>query len=266
MTILLNLASRLTDPEPTVILSCTSNEEIGAIGALYLTQHRPIDAMIALEVAPIAPEYTIKDISDPVLLMEDGWSPYDDTLNSCIRDAASRRQIGLQLASISSFASDASISRLPAVSHGLNEPHFIACHAVASTIALVHNHASAKFLAMLGLTDSQIRTVICYQSEYQAIMRCSLRDPDAIAPVAIIVPSRASAEWIASKFERCAISKLNTGLDWEAGKVGRPKTLRAMTSAERVRKHRAMKKVAEAGSLLVSPAFMQQGGDRRIAY
>ncbi|BDD68228.1 hypothetical protein Sj15T_32490 [Sphingobium sp. TA15] len=132
--------------------------------------------------------------------------------------------------------------RLPAVSHGLNEPHFIACHAVASTIALVHNHASAKFLAMLGLTDSQIRTVICYQSEYQAIMRCSLRDPDAIAPVIIIVPSRASAEWIAGKFAGAAVSKLSTGLDWEVGKVGRPKAVRAMTNAERVRKHRAAKK------------------------
>ena len=136
--------------------------------------------------------------------------------------------------------------RLPAVSHGLNEPNFIACHAVASTIALVHNHASAKFLGMLGLTDSQIRTVICYQSEYQAIMRCSLRDPDAIAPVTVIVPSRASAEWIAGKFAGATIAKLNTGLDWAAGKVGRPKVLRPMTNTERVRKHRARKKLEAA--------------------
>jgi hypothetical protein len=136
--------------------------------------------------------------------------------------------------------------RLPAVSHGLNEPHFIACHAVASTIALVHNHASAKFLAMLGLTDNQIRTIICYQSEYQAIMRCSLRDPDAIAPVTIIVPSRASAEWIASKFSGCAMSKLETGLDWEIGKVGRPRALRAISGAERARRCRERKRMPRA--------------------
>jgi hypothetical protein len=134
--------------------------------------------------------------------------------------------------------------RLPAVSHGLNEPHFMDCHAVASTIALVHNHASAKFLGMLGLTDQQIRTIICYQAEYQAIMRCSLRDPDAIAPVTVIVPSRASAEWIAGKFAGSRVSKLNTGLDWEARPIGRPKAVRAMTNAERVAKHRAAKKAA----------------------
>ncbi|KPF92621.1 hypothetical protein IP81_05270 [Novosphingobium sp. AAP83] len=136
--------------------------------------------------------------------------------------------------------------RLPAVSHGLNEPHFISCHAVASTIALVHNHASAKFLGMLGLSDHQIRTVICYQAEYQAIMRCSLRDPDAIAPVTVIVPSCASAEWIAGKFAGAVISKLSTGLDWEVGKVGRPKAVRPMTNKERVRKHRERKKLEAA--------------------
>jgi hypothetical protein len=136
--------------------------------------------------------------------------------------------------------------RLPAVSHGLNEPHFMGCHAVASTIALVHNHASAKFLGMLGLTDQQIRTIICYQAEYQAIMRCSLRDPVAIAPVTVVVPSRASAEWIANKFAGARVSKLNTGLDWEARPIGRPKAMRAMTGAERVAKHRARKKLEAA--------------------
>ena len=134
--------------------------------------------------------------------------------------------------------------RLPAVSHGLNLPHFINCHAVASTIALVHNHASAKFLGMLGLSTHQVRTIICYQSEYQAIMRCSLRDPAAIAPVTIVVPSRASAEWIADKFAGSRVSKLNTGLDWQVGNIGRPKAARVMTSAERVAKWRAAKRAA----------------------
>lgn len=136
--------------------------------------------------------------------------------------------------------------RLPPVSHGLNKPHFMNCHAVASTIALVHDNASAKFLGMLGLTKQQIRTIICYQSEYQAIMRCSLRDPEAIAPVTIIVPSRDSAEWIASKFDGCLVSKLDTGLDWERRKAGRPKAVRAMSGAERARKCRERKKLKAA--------------------
>lgn len=136
--------------------------------------------------------------------------------------------------------------RLPPVSHGLNKPHFMNCHAAASIIALVHDNASAKFLGMLGLTPQQVRTIICYQAEYQAIMRCSLRDPDAIAPVTIIVPSRASAEWIAGKFDGCAVSKLETGLDWERRKIGRPKAVRAMSGAERARKCRERKKLKAA--------------------
>ncbi|QUM73665.1 hypothetical protein ICN83_07315 [Sphingopyxis granuli] len=128
----------------------------------------------------------------------------------------------------------------------MNKPHFMNCHAAASIIALVHDNASAKFLRMLGLTPQQIRTIICYQAEYQAIMRCSLRDPDAIAPVTIIVPSRASAEWIAGKFDGCAINKLETGLDWERRKIGRPKAVRSMSGAERARKCRERKKLKAA--------------------
>ena len=133
--------------------------------------------------------------------------------------------------------------RLPPVSHGLNKPHFMNCNAVASMIALVHNLASASFLKMLGLTDHQVRTIICYQAEYQAVMRCSLRKPDAIAPVTIIVPSRSSAVWIADKFDGCTVSKLETGLDWEVGKAGRPANGKtAMSSAERVRAYRQRQK------------------------
>ncbi|MGA1810086.1 DEAD/DEAH box helicase family protein [Sphingobium sp. WW5] len=135
--------------------------------------------------------------------------------------------------------------RLPAVSHGLNKPHFQSCDAVVSLIALVRNHASAKFLGMLGLTDAQVRTVICYQSEYQAIMRCSLRDPKGHAPVAVIVPSRASAAWLASKFDGCTVAKLETGLDWELRKAGRPKGRKPpKTDAERMREMRKRKETA----------------------
>ncbi|MBF5090588.1 hypothetical protein F1640_11300 [Novosphingobium sp. NBM11] len=135
--------------------------------------------------------------------------------------------------------------RLPAVSHGLNKTHFQSCNAVVSLIALVHNHASAKFLGMLGLTDAQVRTVICYQSEYQAVMRCSLRQPTATAPVTVIVPSRASAAWLASKFDGCTVAKLETGLDWELGKAGRPAAAKApKTAKQRMREMRERKKLA----------------------
>lgn len=143
--------------------------------------------------------------------------------------------------------------RLPAVSHGLNKAHFQSCNAVVSLIALVHNLASAKFLGMLGLTDAQIRTVICYQSEYQAVMRCSLRQPETTAPVTVIVPSRASAAWLASKFDGCTMAKLETGLDWEIGKSGRPKAAMApKTAKQRMREMRERRKVPRSGGALFS--------------
>lgn len=171
------------------------------------------------------------------------------TLLEGIGDFISRHFAGQRFLWVANKGADMEMfdqnDRLPPVSHGLNKPHFMNCHAVASTIALVHNNASAKFLGMLGLTEHQIRTIICYQAEYQAILRCSLRDPKATAPVTIIVPSRASAEWIAGKFDGCSISKLETGLDWETQIGGRPKVAKPMTPAERTRKHRAKKKLQQ---------------------
>lgn len=139
-------------------------------------------------------------------------------------------------------------NRLPPVSHGLNKPHFMNCNAVASVIALMHNRASARFLGLLGLSDHQIRTIICYQAEYQAIMRCSLRDPQAIAPVTVIVPSRSSAEWLAGKFDGCAVGKLETGLDWEIKPAGRPAHTQRKTAAEYQREYRQRQKLKKAGN------------------
>lgn len=46
----------------------------------------------------------------PLLLSGDGYGLYDETLNGGIRQAAADRDIPLQLATISGFGSDASIS------------------------------------------------------------------------------------------------------------------------------------------------------------
>lgn len=110
LAILLELARRLKDPQPDVLLVATAKEEVGAIGGLFFTQHTRVDALIALEIIPLAPQYAIEDGPEPVLLAEDGVSFYDDALMAALRTAAVTRSIGTQTASVSGFGSDASIA------------------------------------------------------------------------------------------------------------------------------------------------------------
>lgn len=110
LAILLQLAERIKEPLPDVYLVATSKEEVGAVGALYFTQRQAIDALIALEICPIAPEYTVKDGPSPVLLGEDSHGLYDDSLNQLIRYQATRLGIPLQMALLMGFGSDGSIS------------------------------------------------------------------------------------------------------------------------------------------------------------
>jgi len=110
LAILLELAARVRTPRPDVYLIATAKEEVGAVGALYFTRRQELDALIALEISPIAPEYAIADGVAPVLLAEDSHGLYDCSLNNTIRRAAERREIPVQLAVINGFGSDGSIA------------------------------------------------------------------------------------------------------------------------------------------------------------
>lgn len=78
LAILLELAARLQDPPVTVYLVASAKEEVGALGALYFSNHQVLDALIALEICPLAPEYPIDDGEAPVLLSQDGYGLYDE--------------------------------------------------------------------------------------------------------------------------------------------------------------------------------------------
>lgn len=110
VAILLGLAECLTQPAVNVYLVASAKEEVGAIGALYFSQRQPLDALIALEICPLAPEYPIADGENPVLLVQDGYGIYDEGLNGVLRVAADRAGVQVQLAAISGFGSDASIA------------------------------------------------------------------------------------------------------------------------------------------------------------
>lgn len=110
VAILLELAARLKQPKPDVYLIASAKEEVGAVGALFFTQRHEVDALIALEICPIAPEYTVVDGPEPVLLAEDSNGLYDEGLNRLIREAAASSKTPLQNAVVSGFGSDGSIA------------------------------------------------------------------------------------------------------------------------------------------------------------
>ncbi len=110
VAILLALAECLKEPAVNVYLVASAKEEVGAIGALYFSQRQPLDALIALEICPLAPEYPIEDGDKPVLLVQDGYGIYDEGLNAQLRAAAAAAGVEVQLATISGFGSDASIA------------------------------------------------------------------------------------------------------------------------------------------------------------
>jgi putative aminopeptidase FrvX len=110
IAILLALAERVKQPVMDLYLVASAKEEVGAIGALYFTQRQQVDALIALEICPLSLEYPIHDGAAPVLLSQDDYGVYDETLNSEIREAAQRVGIPLQLAMINGFGSDGSIA------------------------------------------------------------------------------------------------------------------------------------------------------------
>lgn len=110
VAILLALAERVKEPAIDVYLVASAKEEVGALGALYFSQRHQLEALIALEICPLAPEYPIADGVAPVLLSQDSYGLYDEGLNSELQQAADGAKIPLQRAILSGFGSDASIA------------------------------------------------------------------------------------------------------------------------------------------------------------
>ncbi|MGF1539864.1 MAG: M42 family metallopeptidase [Pleurocapsa sp.] len=110
VAILLTLAKLLSQPPIDIYLVASAKEEVGAIGALYFTQNQTLEALIALEICPLATEYPIAEGDSPVLLSQDSYGIYDENLNAELLLAAKKSRIPIQLAVLESFGSDASIA------------------------------------------------------------------------------------------------------------------------------------------------------------
>lgn len=110
IAILLALAEQLQNPVVDIYLVASSKEEVGAVGAMYFSQHQQLDALIALEICPLSAEYPIADGEAPVLLAQDGYGLYDDGLTRQLQQAAEQASVPVQIATISGFGSDGSIA------------------------------------------------------------------------------------------------------------------------------------------------------------
>jgi putative aminopeptidase FrvX len=98
VAILLALAERVKQPAVDVYLVASAKEEVGAIGALFFSQNQQLDAMIALEICPLSKEYPIEDGESPVILSQDAYGIYDETLNGQLRHCAKQLNMPVQLA------------------------------------------------------------------------------------------------------------------------------------------------------------------------
>ncbi len=106
--------------------------------------------MIALEVGPVAAEYDTVLDERPILSFGDQKGLYSPGLIDDIRDAAKLEDVGLQLALLKYFASDASA----AISDGLKPQTAVMCMPTQNThgFELVHKDGFDCFARVLART------------------------------------------------------------------------------------------------------------------
>ena len=109
VAILVELAKRIENPVSEICPIGSTKEEVGGCGALYFTNNEPVDAIVALEIAPLSSEYDVIDGPDPVIYAQDGFGVYHDGLNDRIAAAAKQAGVALQRSIVNDFGSDASI-------------------------------------------------------------------------------------------------------------------------------------------------------------
>ena len=113
IALLLLLAKSLAaEPPPQdVYFLLTSGEEVESGAAVYGSRELPGDTLVAVEVAPVMPEYDLRNDARPVVIWADSRGPYDVTLTTNIVGAARDRGIEVQEAVLASFGSDAALAR-----------------------------------------------------------------------------------------------------------------------------------------------------------
>jgi len=142
VAILLLLAQRLKEKQPVhdLCLAATSNEEGGVSGASYLCRQLDPHDVIAVEVGPVAEEYTAKMNEQPVVLFKDAYYYYNTELTRELIAAGKRCGVECQASVARSFGSDASGT----IKAGLNGRGACLCFPTENT----HGYEIAPLAAM----------------------------------------------------------------------------------------------------------------------
>ena len=100
-------------PPQDVYLVASSEEEIGAHGAVYSLAQLPADTVIALDVVPVAEEYQTRNSGDPILVSKDRQGVYHQGMIERMEQlcAGNELDFDVQMAVLTSYASDASIAK-----------------------------------------------------------------------------------------------------------------------------------------------------------
>jgi hypothetical protein len=125
--------------------------------------------------------------------------------------------------------------RLPNTPHGLN--CFQHIHNVVVVSALNPPPAHFGFMATRGVDGERVRTGLYRTACYQAIMRCSIRNPKDLNPKQVVVMDLSTAEWLGALFPGATIAPLpGMGLAPRKSTGGRPK--RHTSNAAKQRAHK----------------------------
>ena len=134
---------------------------------------------------------------------------------------------------------------LPGKSHGQNQ--FKGYNNVLVLAAFNPSPPAIKFLKiMYGIDNTSTKRGIMGYEIYQAVMRSSLRDRSNVSPKIIIVPDKATAEWLSSLFPGSSCRSLS--LDQPTPKRRGPKAVH-VSSIERQRASREKIKAERLGFL-----------------
>ena len=103
-----------TPPARDTWLIATSEEEIGGLGAIWSLSQVPASTVVALDVVPVAAEYQTVNSGDPILPCKDRAGLYHAGIVEHMTKLAAQLGFGVQTAVLTSYASDATLSKAAA--------------------------------------------------------------------------------------------------------------------------------------------------------
>ncbi|MEE3233642.1 MAG: M42 family peptidase [Candidatus Latescibacterota bacterium] len=113
LAIIFEVAQQLSlkKPQQDVYLIASEREEIGGHGASFALANLPVETAIAVDIAPVSPEYDTKNNDQPILIEKDSRGVYHAATNRHLRTLAQKEGFGVQNAVVTSYGSDSSIAQ-----------------------------------------------------------------------------------------------------------------------------------------------------------